>query len=60
MKHFDKVKRTVIILVVLCALIAQGCSDNNSANQSLAGIPLSGGNTETTESSDDNSAISGI
>ena len=59
MKHFDKAKRTIVIMVVLCALIAQGCSDNNSANQSLAGIPLSGGNTETTESSDDNSAISG-
>jgi hypothetical protein len=59
MKHFDKAKRTVVIMVALCALIAQGCSDNNSANQSLAGIPLSGGNTETTESSDDNSAISG-
>ena len=59
MKHFDKAKRTIVIMAVLCALIAQGCSDNNSANQSLAGIPLSGGNTETTESSDDNSAISG-
>ena len=59
MKHFDKAKRTIVIMVVLCALIAQGCSDNNSANQSLAGLPLSGGNTETTESSDDNSAISG-
>ena len=46
-------------MVVLCALIAQGCFDNNSANQSLAGIPLSGGNTVTTESSAENSAISG-
>ena len=46
-------------MVVLCALIAQGCSDNNSANQSLAGIPLSGGSTETTESSAENSAITG-
>ena len=46
-------------MVVLCALIAQGCFDNNSANQSLAGIPLSGGNTVTTESSAENPAISG-
>ena len=59
MKHFDKAKRTIVIMVVLCALIAQGCFDNNSANQSLAGIPLSGGNTVTTESSAENSAISG-
>lgn len=59
MKHFDKAKRTIVIMVVLCALIAQGCSDNNSANQSLAGIPLSGGSTETTESSAENSAITG-
>ena len=59
MKHFDKAKRTIVIMAVLCALIAQGCSDNKSANQSLAGIPLSGGNTEETESSAENSAISG-
>ena len=59
MKHFDKAKRTIVIMAVLCALIAQGCSDNNSANQSLAGIPLSGGNTEETESSAEKSAISG-
>ena len=57
MKHFDKAKRTVVIMVVLCALIAQGCFDNNSANQSLAGIPLSGKNTESTESSAADSAI---
>ena len=59
MKHFDKAKRTIVIMAVLCALIAQGCSDNKSANQSLAGIPLSGGNTEETESSAEKSAISG-
>ena len=59
MKHFDKAKRTVVIMVVLCALIAQGCFDNNSANQSLAGIPLSGKNTESTESSAADSAMPG-
>ena len=46
-------------MVVLCALIAQGCFDNNSANQSLAGIPLSGKNTESTESSAADSAMPG-
>ena len=59
MKHFDKAKRTVVIMLVLCALIAQGCFDNNSANQSLAGIPLSGKNTESTESSAADSAMPG-
>lgn len=59
MKHFDKAKRTIVIMAVLCALIAQGCSDNNSANQSLAGIPLSGKNTESTESSAADSAMPG-
>ena len=58
MNHFDKVKRTAVVIAISGALITQGCSDSNSANQSLKGIPLFGGNTETTESSAVNSVVS--
>ena len=58
MRNLDRVKKAVVIIAVAGMLVTQGCSDSNSANQSLKGIPLFGGATETTESSAVNSVIS--
>ncbi len=58
MRNFDRVKKAVVIIAVTGTLVTQGCYDNNSANQSLKGIPLFGGTTETSESSDVKPVIS--
>ena len=58
MRNLDRVKKAVVIIVVAGTLAAQGCSDKNSADHSLKGIPLFGGTTETTESSVENPLIS--
>lgn len=58
MINLDRVKKAVVIIVVAGTLAAQGCSDKNSAEHSLKGIPLFDGTTETTESSVENPLIS--
>lgn len=59
MMSLNKAKSILVIIAVTGALITQGCSDSNSANQSLSAIPLFGGNQDTTESSAEKSAIFG-